>query len=274
QDFDAVLRAAKLLIMSTSLASDLQLLTEALHRIAQTDRRSRDFTRNRLRTALMEMAAGFPVYRTYISERGVSAVDRRHIDWASAHAKRHSPAWEVSAIDFLRDVMLQAPEEPDPARRAMMLAFVRRWQQFTAPVMAKSMEDTAFYRDVRLTSLNDVGGDPRRYGVSLAAFHAANVSRARFHPHTMLATSTHDSKRSEDVRARLNVLSEMPTEWGEAVARWQALNRPVADRADAGISPEDEYLLYQTLVGIWPLDPVDQDRLDELRERVHAYMLD
>lgn len=272
-DYEDALRESKLLIMSTSLASDLQILTEALYRVAQTDRRSLDFTRNRLRAALTEMAAGFPVYRSYISERGVSISDRRHVAWASAEAKRHSSAWEVSAIDFLRDVLLQAHDEPDAERRRLMLAFVRRWQQFTAPVMAKAMEDTAFYRYSRLLSLNDVGSDPRRYGVSMAAFHAANQARARFHPYTMLATSTHDSKRSEDVRARLNVLSEMPREWGEALSRWHASNRPVADRADADIAPEEAYMLYQTLVGIWPLGPVDQAALDELRERVHAFML-
>lgn len=271
--FDDILRDAKLLIMSTSLASDLQILTEALHRIAQSDRHSRDFTRNRLRAALVEVAAGFPVYRSYISERGVSQTDRRHVDWACAQAKRHSSAWEVSAIDYLRDVLLNAPEEADAPRKAMMLGFIRRWQQFTAPVMAKAMEDTAFYRYHRLVSLNDVGGDPRRFGLSPSAFHAANQIRARFHPHSMLGTSTHDSKRSEDVRARLNVLSEMPAPWGEAVQRWHAMNKPLAVRAEAEVAPEDEYLLYQTLVGAWPLTEVTQAALDALRERVQAYML-
>lgn len=154
-----------------------------------------------------------------------------------------------------------------------MLAFVRRWQQFTAPVMAKAMEDTAFYRYHRLLSLNEVGGDPRRYGMSVAAFHGANLARVRHTPHAMLATSTHDSKRSEDVRARLNVLSEMPDEWAVALGRWQTMNRALAERIDARVDPQDEYLLYQTLVGIWPFEPPDQAALDGLRERVQAYML-
>jgi (1->4)-alpha-D-glucan 1-alpha-D-glucosylmutase len=272
-DYDAIVRAAKLLIMSTSLSSDLQIVTTALHRIAQTDRRSRDFTRNGLRNALMEITAGFPVYRSYITERGVSQTDRRHIAWACAEAKRRSHADEISAIDYVRDILVQAPDEPDPARQAAMLAFARRWQQFTAPVMAKAVEDTAFYRYHRLLSLNDVGGDPRRFGISPQAFHAANQSRLRFFPHTMLGTSTHDSKRTEDVRARLNVLSELPEQWLLTLQRWRAMNRPVADRADAEITANDEYLLYQTLVGIWPLAPLTQEMLDGLRERINGYML-
>ncbi|MGC4061059.1 MAG: malto-oligosyltrehalose synthase [Aquabacterium sp.] len=272
-DYDAIVRAAKLLIMSTSLSSDLQIVTTALHRIAQTDRRSRDFTRNGLRNALVEITAGFPVYRSYITERGVSQIDRRHLAWACAEAKRRSHADEISAIDYVRDIVLHAPDETDPARQAAMLRFVRRWQQFTAPVMAKAVEDTAFYRYHRLLSLNDVGGDPRRFGLSPQAFHAANQSRMRFFPHTMLGTSTHDSKRTEDVRARLNVLSEQPEQWLLALQRWRTMNRPMADRFDAEITPNDEYLLYQTLVGIWPLAPLTQEALDGLRERVLSYMI-
>jgi (1->4)-alpha-D-glucan 1-alpha-D-glucosylmutase len=275
--FDEVLREAKLLIMGTSLASDLQVLTEALHRIAQRDRRTRDFTRNRLREALTEVAAGFPVYRTYIGEKPVSDIDRQHIDWAVAAAKRQSAAEEVSAIDFVREVMLHAPNETDPERRHAVLNFVYRWQQFTAPVLAKSMEDTAFYRYHRLVSLNDVGGDPRRFGLSVAAFHSTNQIRARFLPHTMLGTSTHDSKRSEDVRARVDVLSEVPGCWADAIQRWSAMNRPRAARAAthdaAEISRDDEYLLYQTLVGVWPLEPVTAESLADVRDRVQAYML-
>jgi len=271
--FDHILRESKLLIMSTSLASDLQLLTEALHRIGQSDRCSRDFTRNRLRAALTEVAAGFPVYRSYISELGVSQTDRRHVAWACAEAKRRSHAFDVNAIDYLHDILLNAPDEPDAERRIAMLAFVRRWQQFSAAVMAKAMEDTAFYRYPRLLSLNDVGGDPRRFGVSVAAFHAATTARARYYPHAMLGTSTHDSKRSEDVRARLNVLSEMPQAWSEAIQRWRTMNRSRAESAEAEVCAEDEYLIYQTLVGIWPLTPLTQEGVDDLRQRVQDYML-
>ncbi len=273
--YDEVLYDAKLSIMSLSLSSDLQVLTEALHRIAQKDRRTCDFTRNRLKAALTEMAAAFPVYRTYISERGLDDADRQHIDWATAAAKRRSRASEVSVIDYLRDVMLNAPAEADPERRQAMLNFVYRWQQFTAPVMAKSMEDTAFYRYHRLASLNDVGGDPRHFGLSVSAFHAANQYRVRFTPHTMLGSSTHDSKRSEDVRTRLDVLSEIPTLWKSALSRWSTMNAKRATRIDAEVAPtrNDEYLLYQTLVGVWPLGRVDDDTLAGLRQRVQDYML-
>lgn len=273
QSFDEVLYSAKRLVMHHLLAADLQVLTEALHRIALADRRTRDFTRNRLRTALVEVTAGFPVYRTYITERGTSDADRRHIDWACAAARRSSAGTEHSAIDFLQKVVLDAPVESDAWLRAAKLQFVLRWQQFTAPVMAKAMEDTTFYRHVPLASLNDVGGDPRRFGLSVAAFHALNGGRARHRTHALLATSTHDSKRSEDVRARLAVLSEVPGEWRDAIARWSAMNRARAGRADVQISPNDEYLLYQTLVGIWPLRLVDDEVLASLRERVQTYML-
>jgi (1->4)-alpha-D-glucan 1-alpha-D-glucosylmutase len=274
--YDEVLYEAKLEIMSNALSADLQVLTEALYRIAQGDRRSCDFTRNRLRVALTEVAAAFPVYRTYIGERGVSDADRQHLAWASAGARRRCTASEVSVIDYLRDVLQGAPFEADPARRQAMLNFAMRWQQFTAPVMAKSMEDTAFYRYHRLASLNDVGDDPRHFGLSVNAFHAANQYRVRFTPHTMLGSSTHDSKRSEDVRTRLDVLSEIPHAWSAAIDRWAALNQKRATRIDALLAPtrNDEYLVYQTLVGVWPaVPPADDAALAVLRERVQASML-
>jgi (1->4)-alpha-D-glucan 1-alpha-D-glucosylmutase len=273
--YDEVLHQAKLDIIATSLSSDLEVLTEALHRIALGDRRTCDFTRNRLRVALTALAAAFPVYRSYIGEGALSDADRQHIDWATGSAKRRSRASDLSVIDYLRDVMLGAPFEPDVDRRQAMLNFVCRWQQFTAPVMAKSMEDTAFYRYHRLASLNDVGGDPRHFGLSVSAFHAANQYRARFTPNTMLATSTHDTKRSEDVRTRLDVLSEMPKAWQQAIEHWHGLNHKRATRIDAEIAPtrNDEYLLYQTLVGVWPLEPMTPALLTEVCQRVQAYML-
>ncbi|MBC7700330.1 malto-oligosyltrehalose synthase [Aquabacterium sp.] len=273
--FDEVLYQAKLDIIATSLSSDLEILTEALHRIALGDRRTCDFTRNRLRVALRAVAAAFPVYRTYIGERGFSDVDRQHIDWATAAAKRSSRTSDVSDIDYLRDIMLGAPTEPDPERRQAMLNLVYRWQQFTAPVMAKSMEDTAFYRYHRLASLNDVGGDPRHFGLSVSAFHAANQHRARFTPHNMLATSTHDTKRSEDVRTRIDVLSEIPTAWQSAIERWQVMNHKRTTRIEGVLAPtrNDEYLLYQTLVGVWPLQQVNSEALADVCQRVQAYML-
>lgn len=274
-DYDEVLRHAKLDIIDTSLAGDLEILTTALHRIAQGDRRTRDFTRNRLRMALRTLATAFPVYRTYISERGFSDADRQHLDWAVAGARRYSRAAEISVLDYLRDTMLGMSQEPDPVRRQAVLHFIQRWQQFTAPVMAKSMEDTAFYRHHRLASLNDVGGDPRQFGLSVNAFHAANQYRARFTPHTMLATTTHDTKRAEDVRTRLDVLSEIPQAWEQALGRWHALNHKRTSQVDGEMAPSrnDQYLLYQTLIGMWPLQPLTPASLADICERAKAYML-
>ncbi|MFA9441196.1 malto-oligosyltrehalose synthase [Uliginosibacterium sp. sgz301328] len=273
--YEQILYESKLLIMMHSLAAELNVLTSALHRIAQSDRHTCDFTRNRLRSALMEVTAAFPVYRTYITEEGASDEDRRYIDWAVAGAKRHGHAGEISVIDFLRKVLLGAPREPDAARRNAMLAFVGRFQQFTAPVMAKSMEDTSFYRYNRLVSLNDVGGDPRTFGVSINAFHAACQYRARYRPHSLVGTSTHDSKRSEDVRARLDVLSEMPGAWRLSLRRWSRITqrrRTFVDDAPAP-SRNDEYLFYQSLAGIWPDGPIDDAALEDVRTRMRAYML-
>ncbi|AKJ29523.1 4-alpha-glucanotransferase [Caldimonas brevitalea] len=274
-DFDELLYAAKRSIIDTSLAADLQMLTLAAHRIAQSDRHARDYTRNALKAALTELAAAFPVYRTYISERGVDPIDREQLSWATAAAKRRCSEAAALVVDYLAELMQTVHADPDPERRELGLRFVTRFQQFTAPVMAKAMEDTAFYRYHRLISLNDVGGDPRDFGTSVPAFHVANQTRARFLPHTLLGGSTHDSKRSEDVRARLDVLSEVPGAWQEAVQRWQALARKQLPSLAGGEvpSPNDEYLLYQTLVGVWPLQPPDAQELGTLRERVQAYML-
>jgi (1->4)-alpha-D-glucan 1-alpha-D-glucosylmutase len=273
-DFDAELDAAKRGIMGISLAADLRLLTELAHDIALGDRHSRDLTREGLRAAIVAMAASFEVYRSYVSPRGVSAADHARIEKCAAAARARCRPSQAVYVDFVRQLMLYAPDEADPARRAVKLRFVQRLQQFTAPVMAKAMEDTAFYRYHRLVSLNDVGGDPRRFGMSVADFHAATLARQRETPHTMLGTSTHDSKRSEDVRARLDVLSEMPQRWSDTLQRWRELARTQWRIAglDGVPAPNDELLLYQTLLGIWPTDLADDEALADVRERVCAYM--
>lgn len=275
-DFDELLHEAKHIIINSALAADLQMLTAAAYRICQRDRHARDFTRNALKAALAELAACFPVYRTYIGEHGADEIDRAHLDWATAAAKRRSSESAGVVLEHLRTLMLGAAEEPDPQARQDLLAFVRRFQQFTAPVMAKAMEDTAFYRYHRLVSLNDVGGDPRNFGTTVAAFHVANQSRARFMPHTLLGSSTHDSKRSEDLRARIDVLSEVPQAWQDALGRWHALAERQLPSLDGGtLRPDrnDEYLLYQTLFGVWPAEPPEAQQLDTLRQRVQDYML-
>ena len=273
-DFDQILREAKLLIMAGALASDLNLLAHALTRIAEADRNTRDLTFNVLRRTVMLYTAALPVYRTYIDERGPGAADLRYIDWAIGIARQWRPAPDRIAFDFLRRVLTgEDPAAPGPLRDDID-RFARRLQQFTAPVMAKAMEDTSFYVYNRLVALNEVGGDPRRFGVSVAAFHAAAHERQRDWPGEMLATSTHDNKRSEDVRARIAVLSEMPAAWRLALRRWARLNQRHETRLYDFPAPDrnDQYLLYQTLLGIWPLAQPEADELDALRQRVQAYM--
>lgn len=181
---------------------------------------------------------------------GVSDTDRRYVGWAVASAKKRSAAPDTSAFDFLRDVLLLEADGPSEYED-MVAAFVMKFQQYTGPVMAKGMEDTALYRHNRLASLNEVGGEPERFGVSINAFHHANAGRMERWPHSMLASSTHDTKRGEDVRARINMLSELPTEWRAQLARWVRLNRSHRREVEGELAPShnDEYLLYQTLLG-------------------------
>ncbi|HEY8047602.1 MAG TPA: malto-oligosyltrehalose synthase, partial [Ramlibacter sp.] len=275
QDFDEIVYRCKKIIIYTALFSELRWLATAIHQITRANRRTCDFTRPRLRVALAETAAAFPVYRTYLREgEAPGATDRQHIDWAVAGAKRRLGSAEAAVLDHLRDVLLGEGEavHADPKQRTR---FIARWQQFTAPVMAKAVEDTAFYRYVRLVSLNEVGSDPRTFGISPAAFHAANQVRARFRPHSMLATSTHDSKRAQDLRARINVLAEDPALWEESLQRFHHWAERYVTQTDAGPAPtrNDIWLLFQTLAGLWPaLPPAERER-DELRHRVQAYML-
>lgn len=272
--FDAELDAAKRSVMAVSLAADLRLLTELAHDIGLRQRQTRDLTRPGLKAAIVEYVAAFDVYRSYVSERGVGPLDRARIEKAAALARTRCRPSQLRYLDFLRQLLLQ-PLEEDATLLACQRRFVQRLQQFTAPVMAKAMEDTAFYRYHRLVSLNDVGGDPRRFGMPVAAFHAANAARRRDMPHTLLGSSTHDSKRSEDVRARLDVLSEMPQRWLQAVQRWREMARTQwrIGGLEITLTANDEMLLFQTLLGVWPLALSDDQALAALRDRVAAYML-
>jgi (1->4)-alpha-D-glucan 1-alpha-D-glucosylmutase len=259
------------LILRRSLASELNVATNQLARIARSDRRTRDFTFNNLRQALAEVIASFPVYRTYVADT-VSDSDRRYIEWAIAAARRRRAAAESSVFDFVQAALLLELPAPTEGQLRAMRAFVMKFQQITAPITAKGIEDTALYRFNRLISLNEVGGDPNNYGGGgVRAFHADSEYRARHWPHEMLATSTHDTKRSEDVRARLNVLSEMTTPWRDAVRRWTRINRTRKRELDGLPAPSrnDEYHFYQTLLGSWPLSGADAT----YRERIEAYMV-
>lgn len=276
RDFDALLYERKKLIIRTVLSSELTVLSAQLSRIAQRDRHTRDYTLNGLRDALTEFVACFPAYRSYITTEGLSEQDQRFLGWALTLAERHSRTLDPSLFAFLRGLIeLQERTVADTGLRAAALDFVARLQQYTAPVMAKAMEDTCFYIDNRLVSLNEVGGHPGRFGVSVAAFHHANQERLRRWPHALLTTSTHDSKRSEDMRARLNLLSELPDLWRQHVGRWSRITVAKKRLVDGTRVPSrnDEYLLYQTLLGVWPLTPVEPDAMAAICERVAAYML-
>jgi (1->4)-alpha-D-glucan 1-alpha-D-glucosylmutase len=249
------------------------MLATELTRIARADRRTRDYTLNNLRRALGEVVACFPVYRTYIVEQP-SAQDRRYIEWAVAQARRRSRVADTTIFEFVRHMLLaEAPADASTELRGRVRAFAMKMQQFTAPVTAKGIEDTAFYRYNRLVSLNDVGGAPDQFGISVSAFHGVTAERAAHRPHTMLATSTHDNKRSEDVRTRIDVLSEMPDEWRALLRRWQRMNRSKKTTVDSkqAPSPNDEYLLYQTLLGTF--EDFGESALPAYCERIQAYML-
>ena len=265
----------KHLIMHTALTSELNVLALQLSRIAELDRHTRDFTLSSLREVLRQIIACFPVYRTYVQAKHISEEDRRYVDWAVNAGKKRSAASDTSVFDFVREVLLTDIAEGKRADyQERVINFARKFQQYTGPVMAKGLEDTAFYRYSRLLSLNEVGGEPGRFGVSVAAFHHQNQERLQNWPHAMLSTSTHDGKRSEDVRARINVLSELPEEWRARVRRWAQLNRNKKHLIDHQHVPvkNDEYFFYQTLIGAWPLETLDKPGLDEFRERIRAYM--
>ena len=275
-DFEEALYERKHLVIGSQLSSELTVLANLLNGIAQADRHTRDFTLNGLRDALIEVVACFPVYRTYVTGEGASDEDRHYVDWAVAQAIKRSTADDPGIFSFLRACLLlePAPRLPPPAIRER-IRFALRFQQYTAPVMAKAMEDTSFYVYNRLASLNEVGGDPARFALSVAGFHHANQERLQHWPQAMLTTTTHDTKRSEDVRARLHVLAELPGEWRRHLGYWARVNRGRKRQVDGRPAPSrnDEYLLYQTLLGIWPLESADGEVPAGLRQRLEDYMI-
>ncbi len=276
ETFDELAWRCKQEVMAGTLAGELTVLATALRRLALADRRTRDFTTATLRTALADVVAAFPVYRSYVVDEAPSAQDRRVIDWAVGVARRRSTSADASVFDFVHRVLLGEPLAGAPAGLANgYRAFARRLQQYTSPVAAKGIEDTALYRHQRLVSVNDVGGEPDDVGYSVAAFHTASRDRAERWPHTMLATSTHDAKRSEDTRARIDVISEMPAAWRLTVRRFARLNRRHQSTVAGARAPtrNDEYLLYQTLVGTLPIGPLDDAALAAYTARIDAAML-
>ena len=269
---------SKQLIMQVSMSSELNVLGHALDRLSERNRHSRDFTLNSLTHALREVITCFPVYRTYIDGRSpeVSLQDRACVEVAVAFAKRRNLTTNVSVFDFVRDtLLLRYPENADATYKQDQLAFVQKFQQLTAPITAKGVEDTASYRYHRLVSLNEVGGAPDRFGISVEDFHQQCLARQEKWPASMSASSTHDTKRSEDVRAHIHVLSEIPRVWRQAVTRWHRWNRRHLAEVEGRPAPDrnDEYLLYQTLVGAWPLLPPGPDEAAAFIARIQQYML-
>jgi len=265
----------KFLILQVSLSSELHVLAYQIDRLSEKDRWSRDFTLNSLRHALREIIACFPVYRSYISADGVHPSDDETVQSAVALAKRKNPAISESLFDFVRDmILLRYPEAYRRRDKAEQRRFVGKFQQVTGPVMAKGFEDTALYVYNRLLSLNEVGGDPTRFGASPEALHHFNEDRQRLWPHGLSATSTHDTKRSEDVRARLAVLSELASGWQGKVALWSRLNRRLRMPYRGGAAPDrnDEYFLYQTLLGAWPIEPCPLEEFKKFVPRIQHYM--
>jgi (1->4)-alpha-D-glucan 1-alpha-D-glucosylmutase len=262
QSFGEAASQGKRCILQVALVSELNALTHRLKQLAARTRYGQDFTFGQLHAALLEIVAAFPVYRTYVSERSaeVMPIERAYIEQAVSVAGRQLNQPDPNLLGFVRELLLlRNPPDFDEEAQRLAREFVMRFQQLTGPVTAKGLEDTAFYDYNRLVSLNEVGGDPDRFGWLVQEFHRLNMSQAELWPHSLLATATHDTKRGEDVRARINVLSEMPEEWAAAVERWTAWNVDKKTYVDGQPAPDrnDEYLLYQTLVGAWPINAND-----------------
>jgi len=260
------------------MSSEINTLGYYLKRISEKNRQTRDYTLNSLINAIIETIALFPIYRTYINSPKINDRDRRYIELTIAKAKRKNPAINETIFSFLKDVLLNnCPEYISDTDRQEWLDFVMRFQQITGPVMAKGVEDTSFYIYNRLVSLNEVGGSPDRFGTPLETFHGQNTERIKSWPYSMIATSTHDTKRSEDVRARINVLSEMPERWKACLAKWGRLNKKNRIITEDRTVPDrnEEYLFYQTLIGVWPIKPTEpaENENELLKKRIKEYML-
>ena len=271
-EYEDMLYEKKKLIIERHLTGDLDNLTSLLKTISTTTRDAIDLEWEALMMAIAETAAVFPVYRTYIAGDQIADRDRAHISEAIEKAEARNPTL-TRALGFLKTVLLlDYPEHLAEEHNRLWLSFVMRFQQFTSPLMAKGMEDTTFYVFNRLTSLNEVGGDPGRFGIGVDDFHSFNEQRAKHHPHTLNATATHDNKRGEDVRARISVLSEMPEEWRGHLELWYEQNRSLKKIVEGEEVPNRnrEYFLYQTLIGAWPFEERERD---DFINRMKDYMI-
>ncbi len=271
-DYETLATDKKRLIIETNLAGDVSNLADRLKRIAGQSRLGGDFTIYGLKRALTEVLAFFPVYRTYIASEYVSPSDRTVIQNAIALAKDRVPQ-QVKELEYIEQLLLRQNEEYlTEAQKSDRLNFIMRMQQLTGPLMAKGIEDTLLYSYNRLLSLNEVGGNPSQFGISIAQFHEFNQHQVEQWQHSMNATATHDTKRGEDMRARLNVLSELPTEWIDRVKIWADLNADKKPKIAGKSVPNrnDEYFLYQTLVGAFPFN---ESEFAEFVDRIKAYAI-
>jgi (1->4)-alpha-D-glucan 1-alpha-D-glucosylmutase len=255
-------------LMRSSMASEINMLGHRFNRLSEADRRTRDFTLNALTQALVEYVARLPIYRTYVEGREASSVearDRQYIEATIRAAKRASRDLNKSLFDFLRAVLLLERPSDDS------IELTRKLQQVTGPVTAKAIEDTAFYCYHRLIALNEVGGDPQKFGTSVAELHQHHLERRRDWPGSLNTTATHDTKRGEDVRLRIDALSEIPGEWAERIRRWAELGAPFSTVDDGEQHPDanDQMLLFQTLVGTFP---DDEKVSDEYQARIAQYL--
>jgi len=269
-DFDEILYDSKKYFTDFEMVSDVEALGLKLDHLSETSWEYRDFTRHDLTNALAEVIACFPVYRSYIRPKGeITKRDYRYISIAIQKAKKRARFLDSSIFDFIEKVLLsKAHIRPD--EKAAYREFVLRFQQLTAPIMAKGLEDTAFYIYNRLISLNEVGGSPPHFGHSLGDFHTHNREKKEKWPYGFLATSSHDTKRSEDVRMRLHVLSEMPERWGLEVRKWSLINNK---HKKGNLSFNVEYYIYQTLLGVWPTFPFKQETYEAFCERIWQLIL-
>ncbi|MEG4013411.1 MULTISPECIES: malto-oligosyltrehalose synthase [unclassified Microcoleus] len=257
------------LIVEKNLAGDVDNLAQLLKNISGHSRQGNDFTRSGLEKALSAVLTVFPVYRTYINQEGLRESDRTYVKYAIAHAKELVPRL-LKELKFIETLLLLEEEETlTVEQKEERRHFVMKLQQLTGPLMAKGVEDTLLYVYYRLLSLNEVGGNPSQFGVSLADFHDFNKQQQIAWPHKMNATATHDTKRGEDVRARINVLSEIPEEWEQQVKSWRELNSSKKINFVNRMVPDtnDEYFLYQTILGSFPFEGIENtDYVDRLKD--------
>ena len=268
----ALMTEKKRLIIGKYMAGDIESLAYLLKRVSSRDRHAADVTLYGLKRALVEVLAFFPVYRSYVSPGSFSAQDRDQLTTAVERAKEANAGLLLELNYIGRFLLLDFADHATDEERNRWTDFVMRFQQLTGPLMAKGSEDTALYVYNRLLSLNEVGGAPDRFGASVEEFHDFNLRRLARWPHAMNATATHDTKRGEDARARINVLSELPAEWEKNLRTWSRTNRAKKTKLRGAEAPDrnDEYFLYQTLIGSYPLD---QDQDGQFLERLTAYLI-